>query len=227
VIGIVIALQIDNWNETRKTAALEIRYLKRLKTDLAQDTIYYNQRLERSRKSIDNNKLAIKKAYDIQSNIAELGELLTLYDYSSESLAIQNDTYSEMTSAGNVNIIQNESLKIAISELYRSSDQAADKIRDYDSFTRMLMTDLNASNVFLKYYPYPGVGEIFNSQTMYNDSDWEFINQSTSYKFRLLENCMLTFINKHNDFLPYFEDLKRSSITIIKMIDEELKSRNK
>ena len=108
-----------------------------------------------------------------------------------------------------------------------SSNQAADKIRDYDSFTRMLMTDLNASNVFLKYYPYAGVDEIFNSQTMYNDSDWDFINQSTSYKFRLLENCMLTFINKHNDFLPYFEDLKRNSITIINMIDEELKSRNK
>ncbi len=34
VIGILIALSINNWNEANKQKILEVKFLKRLKTDL-------------------------------------------------------------------------------------------------------------------------------------------------------------------------------------------------
>lgn len=226
VFGILIALQVNNWNESRKTSALEIVYLKRLIHDLSQDTLYYNQRIIKAYKSIENNSKAIKMAYEIQRDIKELGDLLILYDYNNESLTIQNDTYLEMTSAGKLNIIQNEKLKIVITRLYRYSNQAAKQIDDFNNFTRMLLTDLNTSIAILKYYPYPAAKEVFSSQIMFNDSDWSFINKPTSHKFRLLENCMLTYINKHKESLNYFIDLKSESKSIINMIEKELEDRN-
>ena len=36
VIGILIALQINNWNENRKQTALEIKHLKELKSDIVE-----------------------------------------------------------------------------------------------------------------------------------------------------------------------------------------------
>ena len=38
VIGILIALQINNWNENRKERLIEIKYLKNLKHDLQNDS---------------------------------------------------------------------------------------------------------------------------------------------------------------------------------------------
>jgi hypothetical protein len=42
VIGILIALQINNWNENRKTDDIRENYLKQLLVDLETDKIYYN-----------------------------------------------------------------------------------------------------------------------------------------------------------------------------------------
>jgi hypothetical protein len=226
VIGILIALQVNKWNESRKTSLLEIAYLKRLKHDLSQDTLYYNQRINQAYKSIDSNSRGIKSAYDIQHDINELGDLLVLYDYNNESLTIQNDTYYEMTSTGKLNIIKNEKLKIAVTRFYRYSNQAAKQIDDFNYLTRALLADLNTSIAILKYYPYPSIMEVFSSQIMFNDSDWSFINEPTSYKFRLLENCMMTYILKQQEHLVFFNDLKSESISVINMIERELEDHN-
>ena len=48
VIGILIALQVDNLNEERKNRELEMVFLERLKSDLVTDTIYLNRRINRA-----------------------------------------------------------------------------------------------------------------------------------------------------------------------------------
>ena len=46
VIGILIALSINNWNESNKLKKEETLYLKRLKIDLEKDTLYYNKNID-------------------------------------------------------------------------------------------------------------------------------------------------------------------------------------
>lgn len=41
VMGILIALQINNWNEARKDYSLEINYLERLKFEIQKDTAFF------------------------------------------------------------------------------------------------------------------------------------------------------------------------------------------
>lgn len=45
VIGILIALQINNWNEDRKAKANEREYLKGIKRDLEQDLVFVQERI--------------------------------------------------------------------------------------------------------------------------------------------------------------------------------------
>ena len=47
VVGILIAISINNWNEQVKENKIEHKYLERLVMDLAVDSSYYEQKIER------------------------------------------------------------------------------------------------------------------------------------------------------------------------------------
>ena len=224
VLGILIALQVNNWNESKKTKTQELKYLERLKLDLTQDTLYYNQRIEKAKKGIEGNTKALQMAYHHQHDLKELHELLDLHSYHSEHLTIQSGTYIEMTNTGNLNIIQNDELKIAIIELYRSSNEAAKHITEFNEFTVQILIDQSTVSPITKYLGYPWIRDLYNNEKMVNDSDWKFINEPTSYEFRLLENCTLIYLSKFKTLLPYYFNLKSKSKSIIEMIDEELES---
>jgi hypothetical protein len=226
VFGILIAFQIDNWNESRKTESVELRYLERLKTDLIQDSLYFNERIVESRKIIESNSEAIKTAYQNQRNIKDFQDLLNLSAFSAEYLTIQDNSFVEMTSGGKLNILKNEQLKIELIRYYKLSNVAAKHIKEYNDYSVTLLTYLNNSNPLFKYRPNSVIRKIFNDEKMFNDSDWEFINDPTSDKFRTLENCLLTYVTKQYAFLRYFFDLGSESKLVIELIDEELKSRN-
>ena len=63
VFGILIALQINNWNESRRRATLKETYLSRLMNDVGLDTLHINQVVG----SLEHNQESI------QAFIAELG----------------------------------------------------------------------------------------------------------------------------------------------------------
>lgn len=56
VIGILIALQINNWNESKKTGAEVESLLIALKTDLEQDTLLIKQQLPFIIEQFDHNE---------------------------------------------------------------------------------------------------------------------------------------------------------------------------
>ena len=224
VLGILLALQVNNWSESKKTKIEEFKYLERLKLDLTQDTLYYNHRIEQAKRGIEGNTKAIQMAYLHQNDLKELHELLDLHSYHSEHLTIQNGTYIEMTNAGNLNIIQKDELKIAIIELYRSSNEAAKHITEFNDFTAQTLSDQVTVSPITKYLGYPWIRDLYNNEKMVNDADWKFINEPTSYEFRILESCTLIYLSKFKTLLPYYIDLKSKSKSIIEMIDEELES---
>jgi hypothetical protein len=227
VVGILIALSINNWNEDRKLEKQEFQYLERLKIDLIQDTIYYNQRIEKANTSIENNSKAIQMAYEIQQNVDDFQNMLSFQSYDSEHLTIQNDTYLELTNSGNLNILQNDNLKISIIALYRSSNEAAKHVKEANEFTVELLTDMTTILTHIKYIPLVWNKDIFYDSKMFKNSDWKFINKPTSYEFKLLENCLAMYIAKQHILLPYYFDLKVKSEHIIEVIDEELKRKNR
>jgi hypothetical protein len=225
VIGILIALNINNWNENQKKEIQEIQYLKRLKRDFIQDTLYFNQRIENAENGIKLNTKAIQMAYDTQHNLKELQAVLELHSYYTEHLTTQNNTYLEMTNVGNLNIFQNEDLKIAIVGLYKDSDEAAKHVQEFNEFSTRYFTNMWAVIPFARYYPW--WPELFNDEKMFYDSDWNFMNDPTTFEFKTMETCLAIYRSKHLNLLPYYHRLKSKSKSIIEMIDEELKTRDK
>jgi hypothetical protein len=117
VIGILIALSINNWNEDRKSRKQEVRYLKNLQTDIALEF--------QNNDSIINYRAATAKAAALllDFNTLETASDLILLEntiqqvFQRKNFIPTNNTYKELLSSGNLNFITSDSIKDALMEL--------------------------------------------------------------------------------------------------------------
>jgi len=117
VIGILIALQINNWNENNKERAIETSYLKRLLIDLEENNTLWEQTLKRKEKQLAAAHIFLNfKFSKNQDSVAKLvPHFLALGNW--KDININQVTFNEMVSSGTVNIITNDSIKIKLLDL--------------------------------------------------------------------------------------------------------------
>ena len=138
VIGILIALQINNWNENRKERIIEIKYLKNLKHDLQSDStdlVYYKDiRIGQSNAAKELIKYAKSKNL---SDIYFLDSLFTTVMLWWEFVP-NNNTFEELRSSGNLKLIQNDSIKNLLLDLSKENEELVSSRnhirRDYEEY---------------------------------------------------------------------------------------------
>jgi len=119
VIGILIALQINNWNESRKNGTKEKEYLEGIKTDLEIDVKYidhflplYESRMQRFSALDTLVKVRSTKIFEI--DVAEISNLTkqmgTIYP--------RNGSYSSLISDNSTGLITNKDLLKQVKGLY-------------------------------------------------------------------------------------------------------------
>ena len=113
VIGILIALQINNWNESRKERIKEKAYLTRLKEDLISDkkaielnTNFYND-------VFIAGSLVLSNLEGEEDVITSNWDILVAYFHASQiwPMLMQSSTYEELKSSGELSLIQNVTLR--------------------------------------------------------------------------------------------------------------------
>jgi hypothetical protein len=119
VIGILIALQINTWNDEHKDRSLEIKILKEIYSNLALDLLEVKQDISIQ----DSVNLAGHKILQFIKNEVIPSELF-YYDVSKLRVNTHFDPnksgYSLLVSKG-VELIRNDSLRGALSVLYEST----------------------------------------------------------------------------------------------------------
>ena len=85
VIGILIALQINNWNENRKHAIAEKEFYKGIKDDLKQDLEFIKYVQDYSKPKIDAYHLLNDKySKDYDNNKTQIDSLMSVYLFSAQ-----------------------------------------------------------------------------------------------------------------------------------------------
>ena len=222
VIGILIALQINNWNENRKAYHIENQYLNRLVMDFIADTVYLNRRIRIANVCIVDNKKYVYKAYKTIKNMEEYQALMKLLHWDSEHLVLQNSTYQELSNSGQLNLIDDSDLKEKIIAYYRDYEIFATHIKEFNEFSAGQFARI--SHIYNKYGAFGA--NVYDQDFMFRDSDWAYINDPSSLEFRMMEDTATIYREKHVVFLKYFEDLYKRAVNLIQLINVELELRN-
>jgi len=124
VIGILLALQVNNWSQKRFELGLETEYMERLKKDLKEDILRF--------RNYQNSSLSIKRdvlellssatdVEDIISNPLINGENLSISAYSGLP-ETQSTTYEELKNSGGIRLIRNQDIRLILDDYYDSHE---------------------------------------------------------------------------------------------------------
>ncbi|WP_298536120.1 DUF6090 family protein [uncultured Algibacter sp.] len=177
VIGILLALQINNWNENRKKQKLKDVYINALVHDLKQDTLDLGLSIRRMKSDLKvlkqfNLRISKKNAtIDTLKHIARFE--YSPYFYPDNS--VNNNTYTTLTSTGNMDLLD-PWLSDALLVLNNNQEQS---IKIIDVNINLHLSAL--ANYIQKYNPIKGkpflMGtDLFESYGPLDDYIWDNAN---------------------------------------------------
>jgi hypothetical protein len=211
VIGILIALNINNWNEEQKERLLEKEAFNSLLISLSSDLenqINFNIRILKFNiesinyiKQLLNGDIIYNDSIDVH-----FGALMTSKGFSPEVTA-----YKELENRG-MHIIKNSELKNRILKIY--NDNYPEVQRRIENFQNNLMA-------FFRPVMYENFSFNLNSQgnNVYTPLNIEELLKNQLYK-NVVETAHLNFINNHS----YFLEIQEEVISVIDFINTELKN---
>lgn len=206
VIGILIALQINNWNENRKVKKLEAQIYTELKSDLLQTRNDINEAISKHREIFKSSQQLITDIYDKKSNSQTMYEALT--SSSAEFQIIPKTSAFENLKNIGLNTLSNDSLRIAITNLFQLN------LKRLDDELAMRQAEMNMSKLIQPF--------LFK----YLIADY---SQPTTYGFVHSDSIAIykLRIDNYDTFLNDNELMKALQLALYnrgKIIDEEMET---
>ncbi len=122
VIGILIALQINNWNEQRKEDKLEAEYYCRLLDDAQQDMEQVNQFIKLSEDRLAASNQAVRLLQKEKAKKVDVSKQLGLSILAIYSdFTPNNSAFEDLKSGANLNIIKDKNIIKAINNYYNKA----------------------------------------------------------------------------------------------------------
>ena len=218
VIGILIALQINNWNESNKERATSKGYLQRIHTDLQKDTTYLRQKIQLAQNEQESYYFFIHSMYDVQSTKEDFKKLISSAVWDSEDLVLQDKTFTEITNSGKLDLIGDDQLKELIIDYYRDY-AVADK-----HISEMNLSSIDMLQFFvpiiIKYYDFNT--HIYDQEQMFDHKGLEFINDPNSDEFRRFEGTAGFYSYKHSVFEQDYKNILLNATKLLQQIQHEI-----
>ena len=125
MIGILLALQVNNWNQQRIEKTSELTYLQNLKNDLELqiNEFTFTINAETNVGNTMNNAASFIEAGRHKTDMDSLNKILA-YVIANRTVNIFDATFEDLKSTGNIRLISNDQIKRQLLEFYQSVDRA-------------------------------------------------------------------------------------------------------
>ena len=219
VIGILIALQINNLNEAKKTRIKEVSYLKNIKSDLKLTNFEIDQYVT-SRTKRANAASSVVEHYNGKP-VTDWNEFNkhTIDVYTWQRFYQIDNTFQELMNSGNFAIISNDSIKsnlLTVDKLYKKLKYTEDHFR-YDAEITLYepsyeMTDIyslsnnyfyqtsNGKNGFLGSLKEDDFREMLNDQKQKNGFAF------AAMYFKGMNNMLLNIKDKNKNIISLIDN---------------------
>ncbi|MEP2772452.1 MAG: DUF6090 family protein [Fulvivirga sp.] len=194
VIGILIAISINNWNDTRNKDDLKISYIESLKSDLSADIVYFKTQI-----AIDSTELAkmlffskrLSNSNTTEDTLIQIAryEFLPFTDIDNE---LNMSTIHTLISTGNINVFDRNTSESLI-KFYNEQLNSISKIDRNDELY------FNSVIVYRNKYPFNSKRNGINGDFM--NSFWSSLDENNlksdfngvlTAKIGMLDNSILT-----------------------------------
>lgn len=219
VIGILIALQINNWNENRKSAKQENLYLKRLLSENKEDINTFTsniadlnkgiETIEDLSKALNANETSQQELIDAANDFFGYGSIYPIFTSSTS-------TFDDLSSTGNLKDIKNSELRDQLVKHYAKHKQVAEWIRIGTEWALPNDAPFTYNNSIMRFEP--------ESAFLFGDQNQsELADHLKEKKEEYINNAAVHYwINK--DAIGKLENLIADTNRIIDLIQQELKN---
>jgi competence protein ComGC len=229
VIGILIALQINNWNKSQNEKQIEKQYLKNIVRDLEEQIKSIEVQMENEQSYYEAASYLIEDYNEdyrltLDSTFYKLASSLT----SRKTFVITDPTYTDLISSGNINIIRNQAYKDKLLNYYQELERIEKIIQNNNS----LLIDQHYIMAFLKngYYYNNTLEEYDNSLSKFPGfvvtPNYNIEIQDISEQIIMKNENKLALMNaisfRHNLALGHFEKLQNVK-SLTQSLMQELK----
>ena len=214
VIGILIALQINNWNEHRKLEANTVIYVESLIGDIKRDTSMLANQIAAARL-----KYYYCKTIDSIINSGSVPENNSAFVMQLQSAgrlvlpAITDNTYRDLVSTGNLKLINDKKIINAIGDYYSNP-----LFWWYDDYKNQLVNEYLP--IVVDAIPIEISEEILRNEIVQNYSDVTdgiLANQTYDLDVENIDDILVT-LRRNEDFAFYLKKITRSHLVHEKIL---------
>lgn len=221
VIGILIALSIDNWNDSRNIRNQELKYLENLRTDINLNIAEINKYLNTGNLSIESANKVLE--YYEGKTLDDLNDLnfhaTNVYIW--ERFSLHDNAYQELVNSGNLAIISNDSIKnglLNLQALYKKLKNEEDHYRyDIENLLYEPLYEMIDMNDLIKNFTY----QVTNGQAGENVS-LSRTNYQAMLKNLKHKNGFVMAVFEHSRMNSQFNEMQDLCNSLIELINNEL-----
>lgn len=221
VIGILVALQINNWNEAKKESKREIALLQNLRNDINSDITSLNSEDSIYQLLETDAEIAIELFYKANTT-REMESVANLAEGLWDELYINTNTHNEMINSGNMYGMKNKDLQKQITAYYLIVEADKNYIREVNKEQAYLY------NTTPDFFPFKFLSRRFkNAQIKRDLMDTTWMSNPNSPTYLAVGNYLESNLNTNNIYRrTVFKRTKEGAEKLLTEINKELKIRN-
>ncbi len=227
MIGILLALQVNNWNTARSERHKEVKYLRSLKHDLQVDLVNLHEMIDLRRKKTNTaiSLLSFTLPKDARGILAMDSMVWVVFGW--KDYHPRTNTLKELTNTGDLGLIRSDSIKAILLDIEQANAEVVTSVahmrREYDEYL------YDRAALLREQSPFRDIRASYEQLRAVNDTavtaerTQELTTQSGEFlKDRVVRNGLRLAAGNNSYIRGQYESILSDTQRLITLIDKDL-----